>query len=92
LMVTGWSLCPEITSGSGGGACTAPSAPANKTLPTGAIGGTLTANVFYAPPASTVPATTLGTTATTPATTGTTPATTPTTSTTPTAAASAPAS
>jgi Tfp pilus assembly protein PilO len=93
ILVTGWSLCPEATAGSSGGSCSGPSAPSNKTLPAGSLGGTLTADVFYAPPvAATVPSTTTptGTTGTTTGTTGTTTGTTPaTTSTTPTTAGSA---
>jgi Tfp pilus assembly protein PilO len=97
LLVSSWSLCPD---GSGAGAaggstvsCAVPATPSNKTLPTNAVGGTLTAMVFYAPPSGTTVAPATGTT--------TTPVTTPTTSpstaasttatTPPTAASSAPA-
>jgi Tfp pilus assembly protein PilO len=94
LLVTGWSLCPAT--GSAGGAsgavsCTAPAAPSNFVMPTGELGGTVSAVVFYAPPVGT--ATPTGSVA--PAATATT-APTPSTSTaatsTPTGAASAPAS
>jgi Tfp pilus assembly protein PilO len=92
MLITGWTLCPEATAdgGGAGASCTGPTAPANKTLPDGSVGGTLTADVFYAPPAGTAAPTTLGATGTTD-TTGTT-ATTPTTSTTPSTAPTAAAS
>jgi Tfp pilus assembly protein PilO len=76
LLVNGWSLCPLAgsTSGSsstGGASCTLPTVPGNKTPPSGTLGATLSANVFYASaPATTqtAPATTTGATATTPST------------------------
>jgi Tfp pilus assembly protein PilO len=97
LLVTGWSLCPDggpaALAGGGSISCSAPSTPSNKTLPPNAIGGTLSAIVFYAPPVGTTVAPAAPTATTTAPTTTTTPA--PTTSTaatsTPTVAASAPA-
>jgi Tfp pilus assembly protein PilO len=93
LLVTGWSLCPAggASGGSSAVSCTAPAAPSNFVMPTGELGGTVSAVVFYAPPVGT--ATPTGSVA--PATTATTtPA--PSTSTaatpTPTGASSAPAS
>jgi Tfp pilus assembly protein PilO len=75
ILITGWSLCPEQTTGSATGSsssgCAAPTAPANKTLSPDSLGGTLSATVFYAPPAGTV---TTGTSLT-PATTTTAPTT-----------------
>jgi Tfp pilus assembly protein PilO len=88
LLVSSWSLCPTgpsaaaASSSSGTGAsCTPPSVPTAKALPEGTLGGTLSATIFYAPPAGTVPATGTATT-TTPSTT-TTPEATPTTAATP---------
>ena len=86
LMVTGWSLCPEAVPGSsnsgaaatsGAAACSPPTVPVGKSLPPDALGGTLSANIFYTPPVVATPTTATGTT--TPATGTTTPA--PTTST-----------
>jgi hypothetical protein len=96
LLVTGWSLCPDGTSGgaastgSGGVSCTPPATPANKTLPAGTVGGTLSAVVFYAPPAGTTAASTDGTT-TTPSTTTPAPSTSTAATPSPTVASSAPA-
>jgi Tfp pilus assembly protein PilO len=92
LLVQGWSLCPDPSvAGSGGGvACTLPPTPSNKTLPEGALGGTLSAVVFYAPPAGTVIVPSVGTTTPTTATTPT-PATSPSATPTPTVASTAPA-
>jgi Tfp pilus assembly protein PilO len=59
LLVTGWSLCPDSpngTSGSSGVSCSLPVTPANKTLPPDAVGGSLAATIFYAPPAGSTPA------------------------------------
>jgi Tfp pilus assembly protein PilO len=92
ILVTGWSMCPDVTgnaaaSTSSGTAasCTLPATPSNVILPAGTLGATLSAYVFYAPPAGTVtPAS--QTLATTPSTTTTT---TPSPATTPTAATSA---
>jgi Tfp pilus assembly protein PilO len=85
LLVTGWSLCPDSnaagstsasTGSTGGVSCTPPATPANKTLPAGTVGGTLSAVVFYAPPggtttsaagSTTTPTTTTPSTTTTPA-------------------------
>jgi Tfp pilus assembly protein PilO len=97
MLITGWSLCPTTSATSGGsGGCSAPAPPSNKTLPAGAVGGTLSTEVFYAPPAGASTSSTLGSTTgtTTPSTTATpgATATTPTTSTTPTAAPTAAAS
>jgi Tfp pilus assembly protein PilO len=87
LLVSGWSMCPVATPGSGGAAtgsatatCTAPTIPANKSLPVGTLGGTLSATIFYAPPAGTVTSGAATTTPTVPTTTTTTPSTTTTTS------------
>ncbi|HTR71269.1 MAG TPA: hypothetical protein VMH41_13720 [Mycobacteriales bacterium] len=103
LLVTDWSLCPDSASanssapsgGTGGATCTPPPAIANKTLPDGTLGGTLTATVFYSPPGgvasaqTTLPGTTTTpSTAATPSTTGTTPSTAATPTTAATAAAS----
>jgi Tfp pilus assembly protein PilO len=80
LLVTGWSLCPEGTAasgaapaGGGGATCTAPTVPAGKTLAPNALGGTLSAVIFYAPPVAPTAATG---TATTPTTTSSVPSTT----------------
>jgi Tfp pilus assembly protein PilO len=95
LLVTGWSLCPTgaAAGGSSGVSCTPPAPPANVTLPSGTIGGTLNAVVFYAPPAGTTASAVPSVATTTAPSTTTTPA--PTTSTaatpTPTVASSAPA-
>jgi Tfp pilus assembly protein PilO len=94
LMVGSWSLCPEgstpsATSSSAssgtGASCTPPTVPSNKTPTSDELGGTLSATIFYAPPAGTVvPSTTGATTATTPAPAATPGSTTaPTTATTP---------
>jgi Tfp pilus assembly protein PilO len=97
LLVTSWSLCPDggpaaVATG-GSVSCAAPATPGNKTLPPNALGGTLSAIVFYAPPTGTTIAPAAPTATTTAPTTATTP--TPSTSTaatsTPTVAASAPA-
>jgi Tfp pilus assembly protein PilO len=90
LLVSSWSLCPigttpggSSSSASGTGAsCTPPSVPTDKVIADGSLGGTLSATIFYAPPAGTVPATGTATT-TTPSTTTTTPGATPTTAATP---------
>lgn len=91
LLVSSWSLCPTgpssggtSSTSTGGASCTPPSVPTAKsqTLPDGTLGGTLSATIFYAPPAGTVAATGTGTT-TTPSTTTTTPGATPTTAATP---------
>ncbi len=82
LLVTGWSLCPDpdTSAGSGGSvSCALPATPTGDTLPTNALGGVLTAYVFYAPPASATTTVAPGVTGTTP-----TPAGTPTTAGTPT--------
>jgi type IV pilus assembly protein PilO len=94
LMITGWTLCPEESSNSTSGGCSGPTPPANKTLPTGALGASVSAEVFYAPPAAPAASTTTLAPGATTTTTGTstTGTTTPTTSTTPSAATSAPAS
>jgi Tfp pilus assembly protein PilO len=69
LMVTSWSMCPDATetgaaAPTGGGAtCTVPATPSNKTLPTGTLGATLSAVVFYAPPVATATTPTAATTA-----------------------------
>jgi Tfp pilus assembly protein PilO len=97
ILITGWSLCPETPSSSSSSAsCSPPTVPASQTVTSSTLGGTLSANFFYAPPASTVASTTLGTTTPTTPTTAT-PSTTPsvspsTTPTTPTAGSAAPAS
>lgn len=96
LLVTGWSMCPDVTGSAAvatttgaGASCTLPSTPTTDKLPAGTLGGTVSADIFYAPPAGTV---TSGTTTLGATTTGTTTATTPSPATTPTAAATAPAS
>ena len=69
LMVASWSLCPEAptagaaSSGSAGtsASCTPPSVPSNKTPTNGELGGTLSATIFYAPPAGTAVPSTTGT-------------------------------
>jgi Tfp pilus assembly protein PilO len=93
LLVTGWSLCPTTgSSATSAVSCTPPAAPSNFTPPPGVdeLGGTISATVFYAPPAgtavSTTPVAPTGTASTAPATTASTPA-----SSTPTVASSAPA-
>jgi len=76
LLVTGWSICPDPATSAGSGgtvSCALPPTPTGDTLPANALGGVLSAYVFYAPPAS-------ATTTVTPTVTGTT----PTTATTPT--------
>jgi type IV pilus assembly protein PilO len=88
LLVSQWSMCPLSTSASSassGGGCSATAPPANKTPPIGTLGATLSANVFYAPPAGTVSSATTGATTTGTTTTGTA---TPAPSATPSAAAS----
>jgi Tfp pilus assembly protein PilO len=92
MLIQSWSMCPDVTGNaaaattSGASAsCTLPATPSTASLPTGTLGATLNTLVFYAPPAGTVPATTLGA----PTTTATTPATTPSPATTPTAATTA---
>jgi Tfp pilus assembly protein PilO len=79
LLVTGWALCPMNAdaggSGSSGGAgCTVPSVPSGKSIPQDALGGTLSAEVFYS--AATAPATGTSLSTTTTSTTTTTPSTT----------------
>jgi Tfp pilus assembly protein PilO len=101
LLITNWSLCPDgVTASAGSSAvsCSIPPTPASETLPPNAIGGTLAATVFYAPPAGTTAPATPTVTTGTPAPTGTASATTtpaPSTSTgastTPTVASTAPA-
>jgi Tfp pilus assembly protein PilO len=97
LLVTGWSLCPDSTnssssSGSSGGvSCAPPATPDNKTLPAGTIGGTLSAVVFYAPPAGSTTASATGSTTTTPSTTTPAPSTSTAATPSPTVASSAPA-
>lgn len=97
LLVTGWSLCPDpsiATSSAASVSCTLPPTPGGKILPSGAIGGTLSAVIFYAPPSV---ATTVTPTVTTPTTAPTTatgtpiPVTSNAATPTPTAASSAPA-
>jgi Tfp pilus assembly protein PilO len=89
MLVTGWSLCPiggegapTPSGGTGGANCTAPTVPQGKELPPNSLGGTLSAVIFYSPPAGTTSGTgvsTLPATGTTTTTTSTT--TTPTTTT-----------
>jgi Tfp pilus assembly protein PilO len=71
LLVGSWSLCP-MTGSSGsttsGASCTAPSVPTGYTTPPNAIGGTLSATVFFAPPAGSAEAA-AGSTALTPTST-----------------------
>jgi len=91
LLVNGWSMCPVsangavVSSGAAttGATCTAPSIPTGYTLAPNSLGATLTAAVFFAPPAGSTAAA-AGSTTLTPSTT-TTPA--PTTTTTPAAGA-----
>ena len=86
LLVSGWSMCPVAPGAAGAAAggstatCTAPTIPADKSLPIGTLGGTLSATIFYAPPAGTVTSGAATTTPTVPTTTTTTPSTTTTTS------------
>ena len=78
MLVTTFSICPEVTSGLGGG-CAAPALPSNKVPLPSDVGATLSAAVFFSPPAGDTTATTSTTqTLTTPGgtVTGTTPATT----------------
>jgi Tfp pilus assembly protein PilO len=90
MLVTGWSLCPDPNvAGAGAGvSCTLPPEPVGRTLPVNAIGGTLSAFVFYAPPTGVVVTPTV--TSTTPATAPT-PTGTPSATPTPTVASTAPA-
>jgi Tfp pilus assembly protein PilO len=81
LLVSAWSLCPLAggSSSASGATCSAPSLPAGYTAPPNAIAGTLTASVFFAPPAGSTEASagsslTPGTTTTAPAGTTATPA------------------
>jgi hypothetical protein len=73
MLVAGWSMCPIVaTTGSAsgassGGGCTVPSVPTNKTPPTGTLGASLNATVFYSPPAAATTGLTPSTTTSTPA-------------------------
>ncbi|HTW19060.1 MAG TPA: type 4a pilus biogenesis protein PilO [Mycobacteriales bacterium] len=86
-LVTNWSLCPDpaVAGSSGSVSCALPATPSTDVLPPNAIGGTLSAYVFYSPPAGTS-TTTTPTTATAPA-----PTTTPSATTTPAPGTSTPA-
>ena len=73
MLVTGFSLCPmDAAAGAG---CTPLTPPANYTPPANAVGLTLSADVFFSPPAGTTTAP--GAATTLPGTATTTPATTP---------------
>jgi Tfp pilus assembly protein PilO len=83
LLVAGWSMCPVSSPGGGGASagassatCTTPTLPTGETLPAGTLGGTLSATIFYAPPAGAVASGATTTTPAAPATTATTPSTT----------------
>jgi Tfp pilus assembly protein PilO len=94
MLVSGWSMCPinaqGASSAAGGASCSTPTVPSNKTPPTGTLGATINATVFFSPPAA--PTTTTGSTTLGSATTSTTTGTTTSPATTPTAAAAASAS
>jgi Tfp pilus assembly protein PilO len=75
-IITGFTICPETSSGVGN-ACQGPAEPSNKVAPPGSVGVSVTAAVFYTPPAALTAPTTTDQTLTAPATTPTTAATTP---------------
>jgi Tfp pilus assembly protein PilO len=81
LLVTGWSMCPEVPGAGAATACSAPTVPQGVSIPEGTLGSTISGEVFFSPTTSTVAAggvaTLPGTTAPTTSTTTTTPATTP---------------
>jgi Tfp pilus assembly protein PilO len=80
VLITGFTLCPVDNGGTSG--CSAPTPPAGTVIPSGGLGATITAEVFYSPVAAASPtttttlpgATTPSTAATPAATTATTPA------------------
>jgi Tfp pilus assembly protein PilO len=73
MLVTSFTVCPEVSSGVGT-SCQGPAEPANKVAPPGSVGVSLSASVFYTPPADTTTSTSTTQTLTTPSNTAATPA------------------
>jgi Tfp pilus assembly protein PilO len=79
LLVGAWTLCGSGGTGSGSSGCSAPTTASGAPAPPDTLTGSLSANVFYAPPAGTTSSATTGT-ITPPTTTSTSPSPAPTTS------------